>query len=779
MDPKRTAKFDAWDSNSIKTLEDLFNFESKQLDLMQKKRIQIATATNAALKAQYRNELRELENDYIKIITNVRKEAEETIKDQHKRRMEYFQEEYEEYSEFLKLLKSQGQISDKQQKSQLKALAKAQNIEEQNFNKRKKMEGKEQLARARQERKSIRDSVLESSKHVWGGVGSVGTQITASLSKVGENLGKSIGKAFNDMSNKINSMMDTYAKYQSSMDARLQGSEKNFTAMQAALKSAVGASPYLKTETMLNNLQSLVEAGIVTNVEQRAFLNTIKDKVAQTFDASNAALLRIIRIQQRDSTAARLGMEAYLTAMFNQWMENTEYLTTTFDGVQEALLEASSIMTTAASTEFEFIVQKWLGSLVGRGMSNTTATSLAGALGMLGSGNVTGLSGNALNNLLVMAASRAGLDYGDILSGGLTAQTTNQLMQALVGYMQEINSSSSNVVRSQLAQTFGLTVSDLMSASGLASSMEEVANTFMTYNEMYTELADQLNQVSSRTHIAEKLTNLFDNAQFSLASTIAGNAVMSAMWKVTDMIQGYTGGINIPMISVVGNAVDLETTVENLMKLGLIGIGSLGMIGDVVTGLSQAGGGFSKVLNSLGIKFDENANKYAYSFRTQSTGNGLRLKGPLRRGGLGTSETVSLISTTSGEDIAGQTLNTAMDEQNQKQAEAAAGQDNPMDDLRTYFLDVFDIKFSNLLAMVARNGGYSEYANPAGEQPVMIGDRSIIRTTYTVKGEESAGLLSNIENSVNNIVDILTNKIIKVSIENVGTVPGENYAGLQ
>jgi len=779
MDPKRTAKFDAWDSNSIKTLEDLFNFESKQLDLMQKKRIQIATTTNATLKAQYRNELRELEKDYMNIITNVRKEAEETIKEQHKKRMEYFQEEYEEYSEFLKLLKSQGQISDKQEKKQLKALSKAQKIEEDNFNKRKKIEGQLELSRARQERKSIRDSVLEGSKHVWGGVGSVGTQMVASLSKVGENLGKSIGKAFNDISNKINSMMDTYAKYQSSMDARLQGSDKTFTAMQSALKSAVGASPYLKTETMLNNLQSLVEAGIVTNVEQRAFLNTIKDKVAQTFDASNAALLRIIRIQQRDSTAARLGMEAYLTAMFNQWMENTEYLSTTFDNVQEALLEASSIMTTAASTEFEFIVQKWLGSLVGRGMSNTTATSLASALGMLGSGNVSGLSGNAMNNLLVMAASRAGLDYGDLLSSGLTAQNTNQLMQALVSYMQEINSNSSNVVRSQLAQTFGLTISDLMSASGLASSMQDVANTFMTYNEMYTELADQLNQVSSRTHIAEKLNNLFDNAQFSLASTIAGNAVMSAMWKVTDMIQGYTGGINIPMISVVGNAVDIETTVENLMKLGLIGIGSLGMIGDVVTGLSQAGGGFSKVLDQLGIGFNANALQYAYGFKVQNTGAGLRAPRLSRRGGLTTSETTTLLSNTSGEDISEQTLNSAMDEQKQKQAEAAATTDNPMDDLRTYFLDVFDVKFSNLLAMVAHNGGYSEYANPAGEQPLMIADRSVIRTTYSVKGDESGSLLSNIESSVNNIVDILTNKIIKVSIENVGTIPGENYAGLQ
>ena len=118
--------------------------------------------------------------------------------------------------------------------------------------------------------------------------------------------------------------METYSKYQSAIDTRLQDSGKTFEEMQNALKRAVGASPYLKTETMLSNLQTLVETGIVTNVEQRAFLNTIKDKVAATFDAANGSLLRIIRLQQNDSTAVRLGMEAYLTSFLNRVVENNE-----------------------------------------------------------------------------------------------------------------------------------------------------------------------------------------------------------------------------------------------------------------------------------------------------------------------------------------------------------------------------------------------------------------------------------------------------------------------
>ena len=60
------------------------------------------------------------------------------------------------------------------------------------------------------------------------------------------------------------------------------------------------------------------------------------------------------------------------------------------------------------------------------------------------------------------------------------------------------------------------------------------------------------------------------------------------------MIQEYTGGINIP--SVLGTGPN--TTVENLMKLGIMGVGSLGMIGDIVSGV---GNGVANSLNFAGV----------------------------------------------------------------------------------------------------------------------------------------------------------------------------------
>lgn len=66
------------------------------------------------------------------------------------------------------------------------------------------------------------------------------------------------------------------------------------------------------------------------------------------------------------------------------------------------------------------------------------------------------------------------------------------------------------------------------------------------------------------------------------------------------MIQNLTGGINIPFISALGTGVDVNATVEQLMKLGIIGAGSLGMIGDVISRIGNSFD-FTGTLGRLGI----------------------------------------------------------------------------------------------------------------------------------------------------------------------------------
>lgn len=172
---------------------------------------------------------------------------------------------------------------------------------------------------------------------------------------------KNVGKAIKDAANQINSAIEAYSKAQISVNARLQGSTVGSFSKVTKELSEVAFSPLIKTEDLYENVKSLVQSGVAQNVSQRAFFQTVKSGIAETFDATESYMKRIIKIQQNDSTAARLGMEAYLTRWLNAYVENTEYLTTTFDSVANSLLEASAVIgaggKAGASLEFEAVVQ--------------------------------------------------------------------------------------------------------------------------------------------------------------------------------------------------------------------------------------------------------------------------------------------------------------------------------------------------------------------------------------------------------------------------------------
>ena len=407
---------------------------------------------------------------------------------------------------------------------------------------------------------------------------------------------KKIGQNITDGLNQINTSIAKYASYQTAINTRLQG-KSSFKSVVSNLGD-VAYSPLVKSEDLYANLNSFVAEGIVTNVEQRAFFETIKDSIATTFDANSESLRRMIRLQQYDSTAARLGMESYLTRFLNAFVENTEYLTTTFDTVASNLLEASALLASAsnkeASTEFEYIVQKWLSALTGVGLSESTATAIANAINQLGSGDVSGLSNSALQNLLVMAASKQGLSYSNLLTSGLDATDANKLLYGITTYLQDLADYDNNVVKNQLAGVFGVTVTDLLAAKNFnGSDLTTLYNSGMTTSDMYSELYKQFSTITERQGIANILENLFSNYTFQTGMNIANNPATYALWKIADLIESTTGGINIPFVTALGNGVDINATVTQLMKLGIVGGTTLGAIGDIVNGLGTIGNGAS------------------------------------------------------------------------------------------------------------------------------------------------------------------------------------------
>lgn len=456
----------------------------------------------------------------------------------------------------------------------------------------------------------------------------------------------------------IEEYASTLSKYSASINARLQeGSWKDnlrFTNFTAKVITFLGASPFVKQETMLDSLNELIQKGVNYNIEQRAFLQTVQDKIVTTFDAFDANLLNLIRLQQADSTTARMGMEASLTKSLNSMFKDTSYLSDTYDAVSQALFDTISQMGRNEGLEFEYVVQKWLGALGSVGVGSDTLTKIAAAINYLGTGDVESLQGDtAMQNLLVMAANRQGLDYAKLLTQGLNAKSTNNLLRGIVDYVREISISDNQVVRQQYGQLFGMSMADMVAALNLnTKELDTVQQAMLTYSAATKETSKQLAQVPLRMHLTEMLSNVYENAMASAAGTIAANPVTYLLWRALNKVQEFAGDIDIPFINAMGFGVDLNTGVIPIMKGVIAGIGMLGSIVGAVGSIFSGGG-----LN-LGVWGAEEYLRRGSGF------------GGVASGYQATTSSSTAIVSTSGSDMQEQAVTAASEDSNEQLAAA-------------------------------------------------------------------------------------------------------------
>ena len=418
-------------------------------------------------------------------------------------------------------------------------------------------------------------------------------------------------KAISSLAKQLDNKIDEIASYQGDIDTRLQGSKNEkskagsyWGQLTKDMMSVGAVTPFFKQDDFAKNIKSLVDQGISFDLKQRAFLMTIQEKIANTFNVADGTLLRLIRIQQEDSTAGRLGMESALNSFLNNMYENTEYLKAVADGVRSSLQEMEALMSGAEATEVEYQVQKWMGSLYSVGMSQEAVNSIASALGQIAAGQVDALTnGTGAGNLLVMAANKAGQSIADILTDGLNGMETNQLLQATVDYLADLAESSkdSRVVQQQLASVFGVKASDLRAATNLISSSKDVYGEYMTYDNMLNQLNKMAGSMYLRTSLGEMMTNIWENGQYTLASGMANNPVSYLMFKMADLLEQTTGGISLPFLNVYGFGVDLETTVADLMRVASMSSGILGSLGPMISGLASSFSG-QAMLSTMGIE---------------------------------------------------------------------------------------------------------------------------------------------------------------------------------
>ena len=415
-----------------------------------------------------------------------------------------------------------------------------------------------------------------------------------------------------DYGKKIMTSADEIGKHKSSIDTRLYGSKADlgfldggsyFENASRKFTSIAGASPFILQADLMASLEKLVGTGISQNVQQRAFLDTVTNKIATTFDVTDGTLLKLVRVQQADTTAARLGMESALNSLLNEMYETTEYLQSLADTVRGNIYEAQALMGAKEATEFEFQVQKWLGSMNSVGMSDSAITSLSTALGQLAAGEIEAVTNGGTGNLLVMAANAAGLPLSDILDKGLTAETTNELLNAAVEYLGTIaKQSDSKVIQQQLAGVFGMKASDLKAIVNLQKddTIDNLAGTTKSYGDMMKELENRLGTMYQRVSMGEMITNVWSNMEYSMAGGMARSPASYLAFKMGGMLRDMTGGIAIPALSYMGTGFDLETTVADLIQVGAMSAPVMMGLGKALAGLGNSFSG-KNMLKSLGI----------------------------------------------------------------------------------------------------------------------------------------------------------------------------------
>ena len=403
-------------------------------------------------------------------------------------------------------------------------------------------------------------------------------------------VGKIVNNITNAFSGTIDKFIDTYTKYMGSINTRLQGTTLSFNSLVKDVATNLSTSPYLRQDVMLENLNKFIESGISYNLESRAYIATATSKIATTFNAFDSSLLRIIRIQQADSTVARLGMESLLTKFLNRQYEDTSYLNQTSKTVSNLLLEAESLMGYKGASEFEYIVQKWLGSMSSLGVSENTISTIATGLGYLGSGNVSALSNNqALQNLLVMAASNAGLDYGALLTGGLTGSSASRLLSSIVQLGQNIAGSGNYVVQSQYASLFGLNISDLVSLTNItANDLKAITANIVNYEGLRKETTEQLRTLSQRTTPSEMVTNVLANLMTSMGANVATNPALYGTWEVAKLLS--SSGLDYTFnVGFLGTGTSF--TLSQLIKTGVIGISGIVSLINALGNISSGNAG--------------------------------------------------------------------------------------------------------------------------------------------------------------------------------------------
>lgn len=403
----------------------------------------------------------------------------------------------------------------------------------------------------------------------------------------GKNVEKLASSLQSSLSGQLDSTINSYINNYQSMISSLVGANKDWESITDNLNNALSANSLVRQENVYKNLTELIKAGISENVEQRAFLETISDDLNLLLDTQTGSLARLIRLQDASIAENRVAIEYSLREFLNQNYQTSEYIKDSYLKVADSISELQAISTTSLASSIESALQTWLGSYYSVGVSDSTISNLASAINSLGTGDLSNINSN-ISKLVMMGAATSGKSYGDLLTNGITAEDVSAIMSGITDYAKSIE--GNNVVRSQWASLFGLSISDLEALKNL-----NIANNTQTVSSDINKLFDAYANFVPTT---VGLKNTFENLMFTTATNIASNDALYGSYFVTDILE--KSGIGSALSSLgssiasmglkkTGGALQVAGTAINYSKLipylgGLlstvIGDNALGNLGD-------------------------------------------------------------------------------------------------------------------------------------------------------------------------------------------------------
>lgn len=365
------------------------------------------------------------------------------------------------------------------------------------------------------------------------------------------------------------------------INAALEGTGKTYADTTESMVEALGLNRFVQQGRYIQNIAELTSKGITYNVEQRAILQTIRDKTVASFSSMEGSLLRLVRLKQTDLTATQFGLEAALRNTLNRVFKDSTYLYDMYDSIAGAITDAVMISGGKDVTEYSSVIQTWMGAMYESGADSNMVTKIANALNALGSGNVTALASDQdIQRLILLSMDTIGMDYADVLQQGLAPSDINDLLTAIVKYLVKIesNTKDNNVLQSSYTNLFGMSMSDLQAMKNLSSKMGSLTSVNAGSALAATKAEVAALETTSRTIVAEQVNNALANARFTFGNAIAKDASSYMTWKIANMTLDIVE-------QMVGSETGKKSAVGKLLKNTVGRAAQLLIFGNEVKGL--------------------------------------------------------------------------------------------------------------------------------------------------------------------------------------------------